>query len=179
MQTPIDPGQLEYIREFIALLGQQVKKCTDLQIKKCAELSVDACKINNQELSLLFLLNERGTLAVKEIACSLECTSLSTLTRMLDKLEEYGYINRKLDCNDRRSFLISPTQKIAAIVESYQEQIQSVAYTMLEALSPAERLTLIELYGKIKGNLSRSDSNYISEELLSFSPPSIKQSLNK
>jgi DNA-binding MarR family transcriptional regulator len=153
MSTPIDPIQLEYIQEFIALLGNQAKKCADTQIKKCAESSEDACKINNQELAMLFLLSEQGTLAVKEIASHLQCASLSTLTRMLDKLEEHGYIERKLDRNDRRSFLISATEKTSGVIDSYKHQMQSVAYTMLEALTPAERLMLIELYGKIKVNL--------------------------
>jgi DNA-binding MarR family transcriptional regulator len=164
MSTPIDPGQLEYIREFIALLGQQVKKCADTQIKKCAEHSEDACKITNQELTLLFLLHERGTLAVKEIACNLQGTSLSTLTRILDKLEEYGYLKRELDRKDRRSFLISSTGKAAKVVDSYKQQMQSVAYSMLESLTPAERLILIELYGKIKNKLYK-DRSTPQEEL--------------
>ncbi|MNI45715.1 transcriptional regulator SlyA [compost metagenome] len=154
MKTPIDQEQLEFISEFISLLGQQVKICTDTQIKKCAEKSEDACKITNQELTLLFLLSERGTLAVKEIACNLDGISLSTLTRMLDKLEEHAYITRVLDRNDRRSFLISPTHKAQAVIESYSEQMQSVAYTMLEALTPSERLTLVELYNKIRKQLN-------------------------
>jgi DNA-binding MarR family transcriptional regulator len=165
MSTPIDPGQLAYIREFITLLGQQVKKCADTQIKKCAEHSQDACKITNQELALLFLLHERGTLAVKEIACNLQGISLSTLTRMLDKLEDYTYIRRDLDRNDRRSFLISSTKKAAEVVDSYKQQMESVAESMLEALTPAERLILIELYSKIKSNLHK-DPVYPTAELV-------------
>jgi DNA-binding MarR family transcriptional regulator len=166
MSTPIDPSHLEYVREFITLLSQQVKKCSDTQIKKCAESSEDACKINNQELTLLFLLNERGTLAVKNIACNLQGTSLSTLTRMLDKLEEHEYILRELDPNDRRSFLISATDKTLEVIESYKHQMQNVAYSMLEVLTPAERLMLIELYGKIKFNLCSNLSAQPEEEKL-------------
>jgi DNA-binding MarR family transcriptional regulator len=172
MSSSIDPGQLEYIREFIGLLSQQVKKCADTQIKKCAEHSEDACKITIQELTLLFLLNERGTLAVKEIACNLQGTSLSTLTRILDKLEEYGYINRVLDQNDRRSFLISSTAKAKSVIESYKQQMQSVAYTMLEALTPTERVILIELYSKIKVNLYKDNSSHTNDEFFPIISPS-------
>jgi DNA-binding MarR family transcriptional regulator len=170
MKTPIDQEQIEYIREFIALLGHQVKKCADTQIKKCAQTSQDACKITNQELTLLFLLNERGTLAVKEIACNLDGISLSTLTRMLDKLEEHAYITRLLDKNDRRSFLITPTDKAYGVVESYKLQMQSVAYTMLEALTPAERLVLIELYNKIRQNLKACDLSGMDVEEVPTGP---------
>lgn len=158
MHIPIEQEQLEYIREFIALLSNQVKKCADTQIKMCADINKDNCKITNQELSLLFLLCERGTLAVKEIACRLEGTSLSTLTRMLDKLEEHAYITRVLDRNDRRSFLISPAHKAYKVVESYRQQMQTVAFTMLEALTPSERLALIELFGKIRKNFKACDT---------------------
>lgn len=172
MPLPIDQGQLEYVREFISLLGQQVKKCADTQIKKCAETSEDACKITNQELSILFILNEQDTLAVKEIACNLNGISLSTLTRMLDKLEEHGYITRALDRNDRRSFLISSTQKAQHVVESYKQQMQSVAYSILEALTPEERLILIELYAKIRPNLKPCNSPIGDEVPLHASLPS-------
>ena len=153
MHTPIDQGQLECVREFIALVSQQVKKCADTQIKKCAESSDDPCKITNQELTLLFLLSERGSLAVKEIASHLEGVSLSTLTRMLDKLEEHGYVTRTLDRKDRRSFLIGPTDRAHEVVASYKQQMQSLAYVILEALTPSERWTFIELYMKIRANL--------------------------
>lgn len=171
MPSPIDQGQIEYVREFIALLGKQVKQCADTQIKKCAESNEDACKITNQELSILFMLNEQASLAVKEIAYNLNGISLSTLTRMLDKLEEHSYITRLLDRNDRRSFLISPTQKAQLVVESYKRQMQSVAYSILEALTPAERLILIELYAKILPNIKLCNSPEVDEVPLRLSIP--------
>jgi DNA-binding MarR family transcriptional regulator len=84
---------------------------------------------------------------------------------MLDKLEDYTYIRRDLDRNDRRSFLISSTKKAAEVVDSYKQQMESVAESMLEALTPAERLILIELYSKIKSNLHK-DPVYPTAELV-------------
>jgi DNA-binding MarR family transcriptional regulator len=155
MSSSVDRDQLGFVREFLLFMGRQVKKCTDTQIRQCAE-DREPCKMTNQEFALLFLLMEKGPMAVKDLASGLGNVSLSTLTRMLDKLEENGYLTRSLDRNDRRSFIIYPTEKSKELAGAFRQRVEGLAEAVLEGLTAAERLMLVELFAKIQTNLTKT-----------------------
>jgi DNA-binding MarR family transcriptional regulator len=140
------------VREFLADVGKRLSRCAEQNQKRCSE-QLDAGKISSQEFALLLALTEHGTMAVKDIAARLSGISLSTLTRMLDKLEENGFVTRALDPEDRRSFLISGTGKAIQAADAYTRQMDCVASSMLEALEPSERELLIGMIGKIRARL--------------------------
>lgn len=140
------------VREFIILMTKRMKQCADTNQRRCSE-QLDAGKISSQEFALLLALTEHGTMPVKDVAARLAGISLSTLTRMLDKLEEHGFITRALDPCDRRSFLISATDKSLEAAVSYSRQVDGVAESMLDGLTEPERRTLVELLGKVRRHL--------------------------
>ena len=106
-----------------------------------------------EDVRVLFLWMEpRGPLMVKEIAQELQGVSLSTLTRMLDRLEEQGYIKRMLNPQDRRSFQVIPTEQGQQAVEGFLQQWREVMQGILEALTSTEQLVLVELLNKLQKN---------------------------
>ncbi|HLZ56696.1 MAG TPA: MarR family transcriptional regulator [Ktedonosporobacter sp.] len=106
-----------------------------------------------EDVRVLFLWMEpRGPLMVKEIAQELKGVSLSTLTRMLDRLEQNGYIKRMLNPEDRRSFRVVPTERGQQAVESFLQQWREVIQEILESLTPTEQLVLLELLNKLQKN---------------------------
>jgi DNA-binding MarR family transcriptional regulator len=106
-----------------------------------------------EDVRVLFLWMEpRGPLMVKEIAQELQGVSLSTLTRMLDRLEQQGYIKRMLNPQDRRSFQVIPTEQGQQAVEGFLQQWREVMQGVLEALTPTEQLVLVELLNKLQKN---------------------------
>jgi DNA-binding MarR family transcriptional regulator len=106
-----------------------------------------------EDVRVLFLWMEpRGALMVKEIAQELQGVNLSTLTRMLDRLEQQGYIKRMLNPHDRRSFQVAPTVQGQQAVEGFLQQWREVMQGVLEILTPTEQLVLVELLNKLQKN---------------------------
>lgn len=109
-----------------------------------------------EEANVIFLLSKRGPLMVKEIAQALVGIDPSKLTRILDSLEKQGYATRTLNREDRRSFLITPTEQGIQLLGAFTAHLQELAQGMLSSLTPTERLVLVELFTKIQTNGFRS-----------------------
>jgi DNA-binding MarR family transcriptional regulator len=143
----MDPKQLCSVREFILFMGQKLKKCTQ-SFESHSDLS-------HHEASVLLLISQRGPMAVKEIAGQLQDVSPSTLTRLLDSLEEKRFIRRNLDPGDRRSFVITLTDEAREVMDSFPKHLETLAGAMLESLTPVERMMLLELFDKMQKNLEQ------------------------
>jgi len=146
---PLDQEQVLNVRDFIMFLGEKFKNST--------EDFEDFSKCSIQEITVLKILANRGSTVVKDIAVRLNGVSMSSLTRVLDHLEENGYIERKLNREDRRSFVIELSGKGSLLAEAYQHKFEQMAEATLEALTPAERLILVELYTKVRSKLGDKD----------------------
>ncbi|TBL80205.1 MarR family winged helix-turn-helix transcriptional regulator [Paenibacillus thalictri] len=141
--------QADRVREFILFIGDRVKQCS--------QSFEQDCRLSHHESSVLFALMQDGPLAVKDIAARLE-VSLSTLTRILDSLEQTGYVKRNMDPKDRRSFIITLTADAERMLETFPAQMNKIALEMLDSLTVAERLILLELFAKMKATMiSRSE----------------------
>jgi DNA-binding MarR family transcriptional regulator len=109
--------------------------------------------LHPEDVRVLFLWMEpRRPLMVKEIARELNGVSLPTLTRILDRLEQQGYIRRMLNPEDRRSFRVAPTEQGQQAVEGFLQQWREVMQGVLEILTPTEQLVLVELLNKLQTN---------------------------
>ncbi|MBN8953603.1 MULTISPECIES: MarR family transcriptional regulator [unclassified Rhizobium] len=73
----------------------------------------------------------------------------NTLSRAVTKLDTLGMISRELDQIDQRRVALKLTEKGRAAVEAVEEKMMSYERTMLECLSPAERLNLSEILTKL------------------------------
>lgn len=138
--------QVAYVRDFIMFLKKNMENTTQ-GFEKLQGVS-------GQELCILTHLSQHPNITVKDIAQNLSNASLSTLTRLLDSLEEKQCITRKINMADRRSFIVTLTDEGQSIVGNYGKCMEEIAHMMLTSLSPAERLMLIELYAKTWRSLS-------------------------
>ena len=93
-----------------------------------ADLNLSAAEIN-----ALASLGEGGTLSIRQLS-ERTGTRASTLTSLLDRLENRGYLVRELDPADRRSFRL-PLTKAG----------QAVAAQVLAAIADLERNALSRL----------------------------------
>src|SRR5581483_9780957 len=106
-----------------------------------------------EDVRVLFLWMEpRGPMMVKEIADALNDVNLSTLTRILDRLEQHGYIKRVLNQEDRRSFRVFLTEQGQQTIETFMLEWQSVAQGVLDTLTTTEQLVFIDLLTKVQQN---------------------------
>lgn len=77
-----------------------------------------------------------------------------TVTRMVDRMEEAGWVERVADPNDRRARILHLTDKSREIVEPLRVIINGLVADMTEGLSPEEKRTMITLLEKISANLT-------------------------
>lgn len=115
------------------------------------EQQMEGC--HPEDVHVLFLWMEpRGPLMVKDIARELRGVSLSTLTRILDRLEQHGYVRRTPNPRDRRSFYVAPTELGEQVIETFLQHWRSVVQGVLGALTPTEQLILVDLLNKVQHN---------------------------
>ena len=97
-----------------------------------ADLNLTAAEIN-----VLANLADRGTLNVRELSAETGTRS-STLTGVLDRLENRGYLSRELDPTDRRSFRLPLTEVGQTIAARVQAAVTDLERGALAGLSAAQ-----------------------------------------
>ena len=110
----------------------------------------DETACSPDEANIIRVLAHRGPLMVKEIAQALPGMDSSKLTRLLDSLEKQGYATRALNRVDRRSFLVTPTERGLQLLEAFTQHLRTLAQDMFATLTLTEQLVLVELFRKIQ-----------------------------
>lgn len=100
---------------------------------------------------VLAYLAWKGEMNQARLAELLEITPIS-LTRLLDRMEGYGWVERVASGEDRRAFVIRLTRKARTMFPRVLEVGDEVAEEGLRGLSAAERDTLIRLLQRVRKN---------------------------
>jgi len=78
-----------------------------------------------------------------------------TLSRMVDRLEEAGLVERRADPTDRRAWLLYLTPRAEPLLTGMRGTTDALTDDATDGLSTAEREQLIELVERVRANLSR------------------------
>ena len=97
-----------------------------------ADLNLTAAEIN-----ALANLAERGALNVRELSAETG-TRATTLTGVLDRLENRGYLTREMDPTDRRSFRLPLTEAGVVVAGRIQAAVAALERDALARLSPTQ-----------------------------------------
>jgi DNA-binding MarR family transcriptional regulator len=97
-----------------------------------SDLNLSAAEIN-----ALANLGEGGTLSVRQLS-ERAGTRASTLTGLLDRLENRGYLVREVDPADRRSFRLPLTDQGREVAARARAAITDLERTALARLDPAQ-----------------------------------------
>ena len=151
MEHDLDSSQTRAVLDFMLFLNDT--------LSRTSQHFEDETLCSPEEANIISLLSRRGPLMVKEIAQAMPGMDPSKLTRVLDSLEKQGYATRTLNREDRRSFLVTPTERGMQLLETFTAQLQGLAQGMLTILTPTERLVLVELFTKIQTTWSRSQDS--------------------
>jgi DNA-binding MarR family transcriptional regulator len=79
-----------------------------------------------------------------------------TLTRIVDRMEDAGWLERRSDPADRRARILHLTDKATQIVNELQGIVEIMFEEMLAGMASGERKTLAALLDRIGENLSRA-----------------------
>lgn len=104
----------------------------------------------DQWVLLSYLLDDNG-LSIGELVAKSK-KDFANVTRIVEKLRKQGYIEKKKNKTDNRSYLIFYTEKalsIKADIEEYQQQSLNIS---LQNISKEEEEWLLEVLTKIEDN---------------------------
>ena len=114
-------------------------------------------EFNGAQGRILFVLWESNNIPISELS---EKTGLAktTLTSMLDRLENAGHIKRNADSADRRAVRISLTESAEALREKYERVSALMNEIFYKGFSDDEILAFEKALGKILENLCEKEN---------------------
>ena len=116
-------------------------------------------EINPAQGRIMFALWKQDGIPIQQLA---QRTSLgkSTLTSMLDRLEDIGYITRTRSEADRRITLIQRTAKDRALQETYERVSDAMSAVYYEGFTPSEIQVFENTLKRVLKNLIDADSQH-------------------
>lgn len=104
--------------------------------------------VSLREITLLFALHSKSEMTMTDLASVLQAP-LSTVTRMADRLETKGLIQRSRSEDDRRLVVVRESERAKLMGAAFEKNQLDVARKILRPLSFGEREILIELLSKL------------------------------
>lgn len=109
-------------------------------------------------------LLHRDGLMQRELA-EIDSIEKAPMGRLLDKLEETGWITRRPDPDDGRAKRVYRTHKIDPLIPAIKDRARAIFDSLYEGLTPEERDQLFGMLLRIKDN-ARARLGETAEELL-------------
>lgn len=113
-------------------------------------------ELNSAQGRILFVLWERDGIPITELAQA-TMLSKSTLTSMLDRLEEAGHLRRAPSPEDRRVSLIALTEKNRLLRDRYNQVSKEMTELFYEGFSPEEVASFEDYLRRVLENLSGNE----------------------
>jgi DNA-binding MarR family transcriptional regulator len=101
---------------------------------------------------LMMRLWDAGSVRQSELIKALDVDP-STVTKMVQRLEQAGHLRRSPDPADRRAVLVTATDRSSALLSQVEQAWASLEGHTLSALDEDERKELERLLGKVEGSL--------------------------
>ena len=138
-----DSRSANQARELQALLAELMKPPMEPPAPGLADI-----ELSPREISVLLLLGDKGEMIMTDLASALEAP-LSTVTRMMDRLERKAMIERFRSQEDRRIVLVREGDKGRMLRNAVRQSQLEKARHLLEPLTSGEREILLELMAKM------------------------------
>jgi MarR family 2-MHQ and catechol resistance regulon transcriptional repressor len=117
---------------------------TSKAIQDCIKMEMMNNKINITEFSVLEVLYLKGRQTIQQIGIS-----SGSMTYVIDKLEQKGFINR-IDCpNDRRVIHVVLTEDGMNLMEKIMPKHRDLIHNMFGDLTDQESQTMVKLLKKV------------------------------
>lgn len=115
-------------------------------------------QINNSQARILFVLSKFKELNINKLGEELSL-SKSTLTSMLDRLDNLGYIKKKPNHLDKRETLINITEEGAKIAQTYSAIVDEMSLAYYKGFTEKEICEFENYLEKIYINLKNFDKD--------------------
>jgi len=141
METRGIVGQIARIRTLANLLIEQQLKARGIEGVVPAHGSV-----------LAFLFEQTEPVPIKSVVERVGRVK-STVTGMLNTLENYGYVRRFRSTQDQRVIYVALTDRGRALRADFDAISEAVLAALYGAMQPGDRRALVELLGVVERNL--------------------------
>jgi DNA-binding MarR family transcriptional regulator len=108
--------------------------------------------VNYTQVRVLRVLSQSESISATELARAVEHDG-GALTRLLDRLQEKGYVARRPNAKDRRAIEVFMTDEGRALWESMQICVKQLNTEILDALDDDEQTQLFDLMHRIRDRL--------------------------
>ena len=112
-------------------------------------LSAEGLTITVVQAGMLFLLGQRDGRTMTKLS-RLLFTENSSMTRLVDRMEKAGLVQRRTDLQDRRTLTISITEAGRKQAAAAKRIVQGVNEDVKAHLSPEELEVLKRVLGRLK-----------------------------
>ena len=109
--------------------------------------------LTRAQWQIIYLLNGNDGLTQTEIAERLVMAK-APLGKIVDRLENDGWVQRRDDASDRRVKRVFITDSVPPLIEPVSELVDEISERAMRGISAAERRKLFALLSRIHGNLS-------------------------
>ncbi|MFJ5722840.1 MarR family winged helix-turn-helix transcriptional regulator [Streptomyces sp. NPDC093149] len=110
-----------------------------------------------QEFLMMYLW-DAGAVRQSELIKTMDLDP-STVTKMLQRLEQTGHVRRSPDPDDRRAVLVEATDDSCALHTAVERAWTNLEEHTLAGLDAAEREELARLLGKVEANLCQETAD--------------------
>jgi DNA-binding MarR family transcriptional regulator len=122
-------------------------------LRKKFDQRARSLNLSRAQWQLLVHLSRHEGINQSGLAEILEIENI-TLGRLVDRMEEAGWVERRPDPSDRRARLLHTTAKVAPVMERMRELAEATRNEALAGLGQAQRNALIDTLIQVRGNLS-------------------------
>lgn len=122
-------------------------------LRRAFDARVRTLGMTSQQARLLLLLQVNEGENQGFYAERLEVEPIS-LTRMIDRMEEAGLLERRRDPADRRAWLLYLTERSRQLIDQVRACLTGLEDEMLTGLDAAQRAALAEMLETIRVNFS-------------------------
>lgn len=109
--------------------------------------------LSRAQCRVALYLSTLGPMSQAKLAETLDVTPM-TVARMLDRMQEAGWVQRVPAPNDRRAFMVQVTDKVEDALGPALALGDEITALAMQGLSDPDRQTLLRLLGKVRGNLA-------------------------
>lgn len=122
-------------------------------ISQLNRLIADRMGVTASDLDCLHVLNERGPATAAELAPLVGLTP-GAVSRMIDRLDAAGCVERADDPHDRRRVLITPTSAGLARIAAYYDGLTARSHDDLEVLGADELEALLRFLDRSRRSVA-------------------------
>ncbi|MFZ1742312.1 MAG: MarR family transcriptional regulator, partial [Pontixanthobacter sp.] len=134
----------ENLGYLISDTGRILRKAFDKRARRVG--------ITRPQWRVLARLNREPGINQAPLAALLEVEPI-TLTRMIDRLQQAGMVERRNDPNDRRAWCLYLTEKAEPVLAQMQELADELHHDMMAGMQPNSGAQLTGLLTSLRDNL--------------------------